>query len=75
MENNHTGIPRVNLGIFKVAIKGTPTFLVRGIVQGVPGMGISWLVFEGVLAIVSKQETKFEVDKQPKLQSIHLKAH
>ena len=53
VENNHTGSPRVNPGRFRVAIKGTPTFLVRGIVQGVPSMGISWLVFEGVLAIVS----------------------
>ena len=32
VENNHTGSPRVNPGRFKVAIKGTPTFLVRGIV-------------------------------------------
>ena len=62
VENNHTGIPRVNLGRFRVAIKGTPTFPVRGIVQGVPSMGISWLVFEGVLAIASKQETKSKVD-------------
>ena len=75
VENNHTGSPRVNPGRFKVAIKGTPTFHMRGIVQGVPIMGISWLVFEGVLAIVSNQETKSEVDRQPKLQSTHLKAH
>ena len=53
VENNHTGIPKVNPGRFKVAIKGTPTFPVRGIAQGVPNMGIYWLVFEGVLAIVS----------------------
>ena len=57
VENNHTGIPRVNLGRFRVAIKGTPTLLVRGIVQGFPSMGISWLVFKGVLAIVSNKET------------------
>ena len=75
MEKNHTGIPKVNLGRFRVAIKGTPTFLMRGMVQGVPSMGISWLVFEGVLAIASNQETKSEVDRQPKLQSTHLKAH
>ena len=75
MEKNHTGIPRVNPSRFKVAIKGTPTFLVRGIGQGAPIMRISWLVFKGVLAIVSKLETKYEVDKQPKLQSTHLKAH
>ena len=75
MEKNHTGSPMVNPGRFKVAIKGTPTFPVRGIEQGVPIEGISWLVFEGVLAIVSKQETKSEVDDQPKLQSKHLKAH
>ena len=42
----------VNPGRFKVEIKGTPTFPMRGIVQGVPNMGISWLVFKGVLAIV-----------------------
>ena len=58
MENNHTSIPRVNLGRFKVAIKGTPTFPVRVIVQGVPSMEISWLVFKGVLAIVSNNKTK-----------------
>ena len=75
MENNHTGSHRVNAGRFKVSIKGTPTFLVRGIVQGVPSMGISWLVFKGVLAIVSNKETKYEVDRKPKLQSTHLKAH
>ena len=75
VENNHTGSPRVNLGRFKVAIKGTPTFPVRGIVQGFPIMGISWLVFKGVLAIISNQETKFEVDRKPKLQSTHLKEH
>ena len=54
-----TGIPRVNPGRFRVAIKGTPTFLVRGIVQGVPIMGISWLVFKGVLEIVSNNKTNF----------------
>ena len=75
MENNHTGSPRVNLGRFKVAIKGTPTFPVRGIVQGVPIMGIYWLVFKGVLAIASNKETKYEVDKKPKVQSTHLKAN
>ena len=74
MENNHTGIPRVNLGRFKVAIKGTPTFPVRGIVKGVPNMGISWLVFKGVLDIVSNKETKFEVNRKPKVPSTHLKA-
>ena len=74
MENNHTGSPRVNPGRFKVAIKGTPTFPVRGIVQGFPSTGISWLVFKGVLEIVSNKETKFEVDKKPKVQSVHLKA-
>ena len=58
-----------------MVIKGTPTFLVRGIVQGVPNMGISWLVFKGVLAIASNKETKFEVDIKPKVQSIHLKAN
>ena len=41
MEKNHIGIPRVNPGRFKVAIKGTPTFLVRQIVKGVPNMGVS----------------------------------
>ena len=75
MENNHTGNPRVNPGRFRVAIKGKPTFRVRGILQGVPSMGISWLVFKGVLAIGSNKKAKSEVDKQPKLQSTHLKAH
>ena len=55
VENNHTGSPRVNPGRFKVAIKGTPTFPIRGIVQGVPSMGIYWLVFKWVLSIVSNQ--------------------
>ena len=75
MEKNHTCSPRVNPGRFRVAIKGTPTFPVRGIVQGVPSMGISWLVFKGVLAIVSNNKTKSEVDRKPKVQSTHLKAH
>ena len=74
MENNHTGSPRVNPGRFKVAIKGTPTFLVRGIVQGVPSMGISWLVFKGVLDIVSNNKTKYKVNRKPKVPSTHLKA-
>ena len=74
MENNHIGIPRVNPGRFRVAIKGTPTFLVRGIVQGVPSMGISWLVFKGVLNIVSNKETNYEINKKPKVPSTHLKA-
>ena len=74
MENNHTGIPRVNPGRFTVAIKGTPRFPVRGIVQGVPSMGISWLVFKGGLDIVSNKKTKFEVNKKPKVPSTHLKA-
>ena len=56
-----------------MVIKGTPTLPVRGIVQGVPSMGISWLVLKGVLGIVSNKETKFEVDIKPKVQSIHLK--
>ena len=65
----------MNLGIFRVAIKGTPTFLMRVIVQGVHNMGISWLVFKGVLAIVSNNKTKPEVERQPKVQSTHLKAN
>ena len=73
VENNHTGIPRVNPGRFKVSIKGTPTFPMRGIVQGVPSMGISWLVFEGVLAIVSNNKTESKVERKPKVQSTHLK--
>ena len=71
VENNHIGIPRVNPGRFKVAIKGTPTFPVRGIVQGVASMGISWLVFKGVLAIASNNETKSEVDRKPTVQRTH----
>ena len=74
VENNHTSSPRVNPERFKVSIKGTPTFPVRGIVQGVPNMGISWLVFEGVLYIVSNKETKSEVNRKPKVPSTHLKA-
>ena len=73
MEKHHTDIPRVNPSRFKVVIKGTPTFPVTGIVQGIPSMGISWFVFKWVLAIVSNKETKFEVDRKPKVQSIHLK--
>ena len=73
MEKNHTSSPRVNPGRFRVAIKGTPTFLVRGIVQGVLSMGISWLVLKGVLAIVSKHKKKSEVNRKPKVQSTHLK--
>ena len=75
VENNHTGSPRVNPGRFRVAIKGTPTFPVRGILQEVPSMGISWLVFKGVLAIVSNNKTNSKVDRKPKVQSIHLKAN
>ena len=71
MENNHTGSPRVNPGRFKVAIKGTPTLHVRGILQEVPNMGISWLVFKGVLAIVSNNKKKFEVDRKPIVQRTH----
>ena len=72
MENNHTGSPRVNPGRFKVAIKGTPTFPVRGLVQLVPSMGISWLLFKGVLAIVSNSKTKYEVEKKPTVQRIKI---
>ena len=75
MENNHTGSPRVNPNRFKVAMKGTPTFPVRGMVQGVSSMGITWLVFKGVLAIVSNKETKYEVDRKPKVPSTHLKVN
>ena len=71
VENNYTDSSRVNPGRFKVAIKGTPTFPVRGIVQGVPSKGVSWLVFIGVLAIVSNRKTKSEVDKQPTIQRSH----
>ena len=71
VENNNIGSPRVNPGRFKMAIKGTPTFPVRGIVQGAPSMGISWLVFKGVLAIVLNKETKSEVDRKPIVQRKH----
>ena len=67
MENNHTGSPRVNPGRFKLPIKGTPTFPVRGIVQ-VPSMGISWLVFKGVLSIVSNNKTKSKVYRKTTIQ-------
>ena len=72
--NNHTSSPRLNPGRFRVAIKGMPTFPMRGIVQGVPSMGISWLVFKGVLDILSNKETNSEVNKKPKVPSTHLKA-
>ena len=75
MEKNHTGSPKVNPGRFRVAIKGTPTFLVRGILQGVPSMGISWLVFKGVLDIVSNKDTNIEFNRKPKVPSTHLKAN
>ena len=71
VENNHTDSPKVILGRFKVAIKGTPTFPMRGIVQGVPSMGISWLVFKGVLAIVSNKSKNPEVNMKPTIQIIH----
>ena len=67
MENNHTDIPRVNPGRFKVAIKGTPTFPVRGIVQGVPNM-----VLIGVLSIVSNRKINTKnmpLKKRPKYQT------
>ena len=73
VENDHTNSPRVNPGRFRVAIKGTPTFPMRGIVQGVPIMGISWLVFKGVLNLVSNKERNSEVNKKPKVPSTHLK--
>ena len=57
-----------------MAIKGTPTFPMRGIVYGVPNMGISWLVFKGVLSIVSNNKIKSKVNKKPKVPSTHLKA-
>ena len=75
MENNHTGSPRENPGRFRVAIKETTTFPVRGIVQGVLSMGISWLVFKGVLDIVSNKETKSEVNTKPTVPSTHLNSH
>ena len=71
MENGHTGIPRVNPSRFKVSIIGTLTFPLRGIVQGVPSMGIYWLVFKGVLAIVSNNKTKSEVDRKPTVPRTH----
>ena len=73
MESNHTGSPRVNPGRFTVAIKGTPTFPMRGIVQEVPSMRIYWLVFKGVLDIVSNKETNSKVNRKPKVPSTHLK--
>ena len=69
--NNHTGIPRVNPGRFKVVKKGTSTFHIRGKLQGVPNMGISWLVFKGVLAIVSNNKQNYEVNRQPTAQRTH----
>ena len=70
-KTTNPGSPRVNLCKFKVVIKGTPTFPVRGIVQGVPIMGISWLVFIGVLAIVSNKQTKYEVERKAIVQRTH----
>ena len=37
-------------------------------------MGISWLVFKGVLDIVSNKKTKYRVNRKPKVPSTHLKA-
>ena len=73
VENNHIGIPRVNPVRFKVVIKGTPTFPMRGMLQGVPSMGISWLLFKGVLSIVSNNKEKYKFDRKPKVQITHLK--
>ena len=71
MENNQTDSSRVNPGRFKVAINETLAFPVKGIIHGVSSMGISSLVFKGVLTIASNKETKYEVDKKPIVQRTH----
>ena len=52
VENSQTNSLRVNPGRFKVGIKGTPTFLVKGNAQEATSMGVSYLVLVGVLALV-----------------------
>jgi hypothetical protein len=44
MVPNQTGSPTFNLGIYNVAIKGTPTFPKKGKAQESPCEGVPWLV-------------------------------
>ena len=58
MEKPHTGSPEVNPRRLGVAIKGTPTFLVKEKALEAPWMGLSWLVPIVILAIVSNSTIK-----------------
>ena len=42
-----TGSPTFNPGMYKVVIKGTPTFPKKGKAQEYPYEGVPWLVFLG----------------------------
>jgi hypothetical protein len=44
MVPNQTGNPTFNPGMYKVAIKGTPTFPKKGKAQESPCEGVPWLV-------------------------------
>ena len=55
---NQTSIPRLNPGRFKLAIKGAPTFVVKGKEQETPCLGVYWLVSIQVLAIVSDSQER-----------------
>jgi hypothetical protein len=48
---NQTDNPTFNSGMYKVAIKGTPTFLKKGKAQESPCEGAPWLVSSGTLAM------------------------
>ena len=61
----------MNPGRFKMAIKGTPTFPMSRLVQGLPSKGVSWLVFIGVLSIFSKKKTNYEFYKKPIVERKH----
>jgi hypothetical protein len=51
MVPNQTGSPTFNPGMYKVAIKGTPTFLKKGKAQESPCEGVPWLVSSVTLSM------------------------
>ena len=51
MVPNQTGTLTFNPGMYKVAIKGTPTFLKKGKAQESPCEGAPWLVSPGTLSM------------------------
>jgi hypothetical protein len=51
MVPNQTGSPTFNPGMYKVAIKGTPTFLKKVKAKESPYGGVPWLVSSGTLAM------------------------